>query len=257
MLSRPSGKAAANDLSERVKHLESLLELSQGKISDDEINEHSLPSEQSTSDVAVTSNNRNDENHNTDKLSVVKKLVPSPVRFDMASGRVRCFGPTTIMHLLTQTSLSKSLVRKETHWPICTVIRDLSPDTHDYLMDLYFTCHNNVLHLVHQDAFDDDHKSGSTQFYSTFLHLTMLATGFRYADKSRVDVKKLALSGNMSSTLHEKAKSMAALEIEKPGGIPSIQSLFLLGDIECAIGKDDTGWQFAGKKYPQGELNEC
>lgn len=219
----------------------------QGKHLDDKTDEQSVPSEGAATNATIVSSSRIDENNNTDKLSVVKKLVPSPVRFDLASGRVRCFGPTTIMHLLTQTSLSKSLVRKETHWPICTVVRDLPPDTHDYLMDLYFTCHNAVLHLVHEDAFYDDYKSGNTQFYSTFLHLTMLATGFRYADKSRIDVKKLALSENMSSTIHQKAKSMATLEIEKPGGIPSIQALFLLGDLECVIGRDDTGWQFAGK----------
>jgi hypothetical protein len=150
------------------------------------------------------------------------------------------------MNLLTTTTLSKSFERRETHWPMCMIVQDLSPETHGYLMELYWNCHNSVLHLVHKDAFYDDLERRGTQFYSTFLHLAMLAIGFRYAEKTRHDVQRFALSGYASSTLHAKARSMVKLEMERPGGIPSIQALYLLGDLECSIGRDDTGWMFAG-----------
>ena len=181
-----------------------------------------------------------------DGIFIVQTLVPSPVRFDMASGRVRCFGPTTSMNVLTATSLNRSMDRKDNHWAICAIVRDLSPETHDYLMDTFWSCYNSVIHLVHMIAFYEDQETGRTQFYSTFLHLTILAIGYRYADKTRPDVKRLSVSGNGSSTLHLKAKDMAKLEIEKPGGIPSIQGLVLLGDLECLVGRDDSGWMFGG-----------
>jgi hypothetical protein len=178
--------------------------------------------------------------------AMVRKLVPCPVRFDMSSGRVRFFGPTTGMSILSETTMNKSLERQESHWPIALLINDLSPEAHDYLIGLYWSCHNSVFHLVHKDAFYDDRERGGTQFYSVFLHLCMLAVGFRYSDKDRQDMQRLRPSSHAESTLHAKARHLARLELERPGGIPSIQALFLLGDLECMIGRDDTGWMYAG-----------
>jgi hypothetical protein len=181
---------------------------------------------------------------------IVRKPTPRPVKFDMASGRVRFFGPTISMHILSRSTSDQSKI-PESFWPISVLVRDLSPETHDYLIDLFFDCHNSALHIVHKWAFFDDLKSGGSQFYSNFLHMTMLAAGYRYADKTRPDVKKLAIPSphSDSSTIHTKAKKMAELELVKPGGITSIQAFFLLGDLEVGIGKDDTGWMFAGMAF--------
>jgi hypothetical protein len=179
-------------------------------------------------------------------VSVIKRLLPSPIRFDMASGRVRYFGPTTNMNVLSTTDPNSDLEQRQTHWPIGLLLRDLSPEAHNYLMDLFWTCHNSVIHLVHFDAFYLDQERGASQFYSTFLHITMLATGYRYADKSRPGIQQLALKGPIMSTLHEKAKAMATLEIERPGGIPLIQAFSLLGALEFYSGRDDTGWVYTG-----------
>jgi hypothetical protein len=180
--------------------------------------------------------------------TILGKLAPQPVKFDMASGRVRFFGPTTNMHILTRTNSDPSKT-PETFWPISTLVRDLTPDTHDYLIDLFFDCHNSALHIVHKWAFFDDLRTGGTQFYSNFLHMAMLAEGYRYTDKNRADIKKLACPGSESSVFHTKAKKMAELELVKPGGVPSIQAFFLLGDLEVGIGRDDTGWMFAGMAF--------
>jgi hypothetical protein len=165
---------------------------------------------------------------------------------DINSG-VRFFGPTTSMNLLSVTTLDKTLERHESHWPIALILPDLTPEAHDYLMEIFWTCHNSGIHLVHKDAFYDDQQCGGTRFYSVFLHVCMLAISLRYASKDRQDIQRLVLKGQVSSTLHMKAKCMAKTEIERPGGIPSIQALFLLADIECMSGRDDTGWMFAGK----------
>jgi hypothetical protein len=151
------------------------------------------------------------------------------------------------MNVLSETNMSKSLERQESHWPIALLINDLSPETHDYLIDLFWSCHNTVFHLVHKDAFYNDRERGGTQFYSVFLHFAMLATAIRYAEKDRLDIQRLLQTGSGISSLHEKARCLATLELERPGGIPSIQALFLLGDIECMIGRDDRGWCYAGQ----------
>lgn len=184
--------------------------------------------------------------------SVVTKLMPSSIRFDMASGRVRYFGSTTHMNVLSRMGSSREAERHNPHWPIALIVRDLSPETHAYLMDLYWNLHNSVIHMVHADSFSRDQENGGVEFYSTFLHLTMLATGFRYADKTREDIRRLALPGYASSTLHEKAKALAKLEIDKPGGIPSIQAFQLLGGLEFCCGNDETGWLFTGKSKHSG-----
>lgn len=39
---------------------------------------------------------------------------------------------------------------------------------------------------------------------------------------------------------------MLDLELEHAGGIPAIQALLLLGDLECSVGRDNVGWMYAG-----------
>lgn len=179
--------------------------------------------------------------------SVVTKLMPSAIRFDMASGRVRYFGSTTHMNVLSRVGTRPKEPRTQNiHWPIALIERDMLPETHDYLMELFWSKHNSVIHLVHLDVFHRDQQQGGLEYYSTFLHLTMLATGFRYADKTREDIKRLSRANYVSSSLHEKAKQMAKLEMDKPGGIPSIQAFQLLGGLEFCCGNDETGWLFTG-----------
>lgn len=48
------------------------------------------------------------------------------------------------------------------------------------------------------------------------------------------------------STLHREAKYMLDLELERPGGVPSIAALLILGDSEVGVGRDNVGWMYAG-----------
>ena len=70
--------------------------------------------------------------------------------------------------------------------------------------------------------------------------------GYRGADMDRDDMKKISL-GNRESTLHREAKYMLDIELERPGGIPSVQALLLLSDLECGVGRDNTGWMYSGR----------
>jgi hypothetical protein len=77
--------------------------------------------------------------------------------------------------------------------------------------------------------------------------MCLLAQGYRYADKSRPDIQRLASTEpRVSSILHAKAKKMAELELEKTRGITSIQALLLLADLEAGVGRNDTGWMYTG-----------
>lgn len=152
------------------------------------------------------------------------------------------------MNLLLGTTLDKETERNESYWPIALILPDLTPEAHDHLMELFWACHNSCIHLVHKDAFYDDQERGGTQFYSTLLHVCMLTISIRYASHTRPDIQRLELKGQVGSTLHAKAKYMGRNELERPGGIPSVQALLLLADIERTSGRDDTGWVFASER---------
>jgi hypothetical protein len=81
--------------------------------------------------------------------------------------------------------------------------------------------------------------------------MAMLAEGYQYSDKRREDIKRLAAPKETtdSSIFHTKAKKKAEQELINPGGIPSIQAFFLLADLEVGVGRDDTGWMFAGMSF--------
>ena len=113
-------------------------------------------------------------------------------------------------------------------------------------MDLFWACHNSVIHLVHLEEFYQDQEDTKAEYYSLFLHLTMLAVGVRYADKTRPDIQRLFIPGSDRSTLHEKAITMAKDKLEKPGGISSIQAFQLLGALEYHNGMESTGWLYTG-----------
>lgn len=102
-----------------------------------------------------------------------------------------------------------------------------------------------MLHVVHQEAFYEDREQGRNQFYSGFLHICVLAMGFRISDKSRPDMQRIALP-DRESTLHREAKYMLDLELERPGGVPSVAALLILGDLENGVGRDNVGWMYAG-----------
>jgi len=167
--------------------------------------------------------------------------------FDRLSDRLRYFGPTANSHVHADSpdrydsrEPPEQIRRAE------RIIRSLTPKTHDYLMQNFWSYHNSVLQVVDRNVFEADRGSEKPKYYSSFLHIVILAVGWRFADKDRCDVARLNL-GNRESTLHREARYMLDIELEQPMGIPSVQSLLLLGDLECGVGRDNTGWMYAGK----------
>ncbi|KAF4338903.1 transcription factor nirA [Fusarium beomiforme] len=166
--------------------------------------------------------------------------------FDQISGRLRFFGPTANSHVYAEsTSLSYTHESPEQIRRTEKIIQSLSPETHDYLIDGFFHYYNSVIQIIDRDAFEADRISKSSKFYSHFLHIAVLAMGYRVADMDREDMRKITL-GPRQSSLHREAKHMLDIELERPGGIPSVQALLLLGDLECGVGRDNTGWMYSG-----------
>lgn len=180
---------------------------------------------------------------------VVQRLLSTKgnLSFDQISGRLRFFGPTANSHVYAE-SVDKLDSREppEQVRRAERIIRSLTTTTYDYLMSVFWEYYNGVLVVIDQAAFEADRDSQNPKFYSSFLHISMLASGYRFADKDRDDIIKISL-GNRESTLHREAKYMLDIELERPGGIPSVQALLLLGDLECGVGRDNTGWMYSGK----------
>ncbi|KAK5657458.1 hypothetical protein OQA88_3030 [Cercophora sp. LCS_1] len=166
--------------------------------------------------------------------------------FDQSAGRQRFFGPTANIHVYAETSSQfDSRDPPEQTRRADRVIRNMGSSTHDYLMRCFWDHFNASHQIVDQATFEADRVSQDPKFYSAFLHITMLAAGFRFADKTREDVKRLSL-GSWESSLHREAKSMLDIELERPGEIPSVQALLILADLECGVGRDTQGWMYSG-----------
>ncbi|KAF2032804.1 hypothetical protein EK21DRAFT_60071 [Setomelanomma holmii] len=183
------------------------------------------------------------------KDGMVNRLLSTRghLSFDQLSGRLRYFGPTTNCHVHSEVGnpMDNAHEQSEQARRAEKIIRSLPLETYDYLMDLFWQCYNPVIHVLHQEAFNEDREMGRTRFYSGFLHVCVLAMGFRFADKERSDIRRISLP-QMESTLHREAKYMLDHELERPGGIPSVVALLLLGDLECGVGRDNLGWMYGG-----------
>ncbi|KAK4130605.1 hypothetical protein BT67DRAFT_359584, partial [Trichocladium antarcticum] len=166
--------------------------------------------------------------------------------FDQAAGRTRFFGPTANNHVYAR-SVGSPRPQKQ-HGPIQRaerVLAALRSSTHDHLIRCFWEYYNCTMQVADEAAFAAGLAARDPRFYSPFLHLTMLAIGYRFADLDRDDVKGLALE-NRESTLHREAKCVLEVELERSGGIPSVQALLLLADLECGVGRDTTGWMYSG-----------
>lgn len=283
---RPVSKAYVTQLQERIQELEGALRDQQAQQQNNEDSHHDLsagdgsqqqqtdatdfalmtlpspeqafrhpstPSESSSS--KSPSDSSISQQNGTNKTSpTVHKLLSTKghLSFDQLAGRLRYFGPTTNCHIhseITGQSEESRRQAKEQERRTQRVLSSLPESTHDYLMDLFWQYYNSVIHVIHRQAFEEGRDAGGVgPFYSGFLHICILATGYRFADKQRSDMVGISLSGR-ESTLHREAKYMLDYELERPGGIPSIAALLLLGDLEVGCGRDNVGWLYSGMAY--------
>jgi hypothetical protein len=169
---------------------------------------------------------------------------------DHSAARVRFFGPTANVHVYAESSCPfNPREPPEQTRRIERAIRALNPSTQDHLMRCFWDYFNASHQVVDQATFEADRVSQDPKFYSPFLHVAILAAGYRFADKSREDLRRLAL-GSWESVLHKEAKSVLDMELERLGELPSVQALIILADLECGVGRDTQGWMISGTVFP-------
>ena len=167
--------------------------------------------------------------------------------FDQSVGRARFFGPTANSHVFSRSaaSLTRHDRPDQTH-RVELLIASLRAATHDHLMRCFWDYYNSWQQVVDEAAFEAGRRTQDPRFYSPFLHIAILAIGYRFADWDREDMKMITVA-NRESTLHMEAKAMVEVELEKPGGVPSVQALLMVADLECGAGRDATGWMYTGR----------
>lgn len=279
---KPSSKAYMTSLTDRITHLENLLrEKDQAQQSSDAPQGNApriaAKSDQHSQDVthpaqreSVAQPHHAPSTHSSEVFpsgseldgvspkssssyggsSMVSKLLSSTghLSFDQLSGRLRYFGPVANCHVhseLKSQNDDASRQALEQQRRAEKAIRSISLDTHDYLMNLFWEHYNAVLHVVHRAAFEEGREAGRGPYYSGFLHICLLAAGYKFCQKDRPDMIRISLP-DKESTLQREAKYMLEYEIEQPGGIPSIVALLLLGDLETGSGRDNLGWLYSG-----------
>ncbi|KAI1608337.1 fungal-specific transcription factor domain-containing protein [Exophiala viscosa] len=158
-------------------------------------------------------------------------------------GKLCYFGPTTSLHVHAMSEVS-SHTSHGLEQSAMRAIRQLSAGTHTYLMDIFWSRYNAVFGLVSEKAFIRAYKLCNNNFYSVFLHVTMLGMAARYADKSRPDIAAL-MSSQYESVFHAMARGLWEPSLSNDG-LPTIQGLMILSDLEAGPGRTRTGWMLCG-----------
>ncbi|KAK4141367.1 uncharacterized protein C8A04DRAFT_14151 [Dichotomopilus funicola] len=181
---------------------------------------------------------------------------------DPSTHQTRYFGPTANSHVYAPPLPSHSTLIPTQPDPASQqhtrraeqLLYSLPPSIHDHLLGRFWEYYNAWQQVVHQTAFETGRATRDGRFYSVFLHLTMLAVGFRFADWEREDVKRLAVDGR-ESVMHRVARGLVLGELGRLGGleggtqmgsVPGVQGLLMLAAAECGIGRDAAGWMYCG-----------
>lgn len=174
----------------------------------------------------------------------------APLKYDLVTGQLqRCTPIARYQRYADQVTGSQRIHSGSWHLRqrLRRAIGDLDPETHDHLMTCFWTCYNSTMQIVDEMTFaqrKDENEDNPD--YSGFLHICCLAMGFRFADKSRPDIKSLD-KGDRQSTFHRDARFFVETELEILRGLTTVQGLLILSDLECAVGRDRASWMYAGK----------
>jgi len=169
--------------------------------------------------------------------------------YDRRSQSLRYFGSTTNIHFYGSLDGSEPPRTDISQHPTKNILKELSRGTHDYLLDLYWDYYNSVLQVVSKSAFLEgkDQANNNSPYYSRFLHICLLAMGFRFADLERPDMQRLLIGQGPETILFREARRLLDHELDVSPSIPTVQALLVLADISCAAGKDNSGWLYTGE----------
>jgi hypothetical protein len=127
------------------------------------------------------------------------------------------------------------------------LLQNIPVEVHEHLMFCFWTYYNPVWHPISSEAFFLDKENGASEFYSTLLHLCILAIGCRLADQSRSEVRDYVRCNK--SLLQREAKATVEKEIVAKTSISLMISTLLMSDLEGHTGRYNAGWFFSGKFF--------
>ena len=166
-----------------------------------------------------------------------------------AAGQLRCFGPTSSLHV--SESVSSSILS-------CGTVdgaRSLSqwqariPETlQKELLDIYWTYQHPVLHVIHRKAFLEGMASRHSPYFSELLLCCVFACAARMSDQPEVRALIFAGEDDGDDQVPFFAATVTKLlevELRRPG-ITTVQSLLLLSVLDCAQSNDTKGWLYTG-----------
>jgi hypothetical protein len=249
---QPSSKKLIRDLQAEIRSLKSALSAAQVSSQSNTMEQDSSPplSSRSRSQDNVLMPTSMPEQSNT-PLSMLARLCGGQWQLNRdASGQLRCFGPTSSLHVTE--SVSSSILgwgnidetRSVSQWQTL-----IPPDLQRDLLDLYWTYQHPVLQVVHKKAFLDGMASRQTPYFSELLLCCVFACAARMSD--RPEVRALVFladdaGGDEVPFLATTVTSLLEVELRRPG-ITTVQSLLLLSVMDCARSNDTKGWLYAGK----------
>lgn len=140
--------------------------------------------------------------------------------------------------------------------PIDPSLDHVSESTQQYILDLYWMNYNVILPFVDREMFTEAKRTHDPHYFSKSLYLCILAVGLRVADMARPQIKALLNEEGERNTLHVAAKRLVESDIDSSKGLPRIQALLLLGDVEAGLGHYTTGWMYIGWLCSPPALNE-
>lgn len=139
-------------------------------------------------------------------------------------------------------SLSMSKEQKSSNQRQSISICQSIPARHTeiYLTNLFWTHFHRVHPIIEARMISRNTHAGDT-FYSESLHMCALAIGYRYADKTRPDIREME-RGEEENALHCGARDLVSKSIEGPVNPSLVAALILLGDLDCGSGRGNQGW---------------
>ncbi|EXJ92462.1 hypothetical protein A1O3_01013 [Capronia epimyces CBS 606.96] len=165
------------------------------------------------------------------------------------SGRVRYYGPTSILHTSEKPPSYDYL-----KWNIGPFEPDdqddISPTLRDHLLEQYWRFQHSVLQVVHREAFLQDMQAGRTRYYSKGLLYAILANAAVFSEVPEIRALALSRDEDLEGAkpyLLRKATEMVEQEIESNVGITTVQGLQLLSAVQSRRGADTKGWLESGR----------
>lgn len=247
---QPSSKKLIRELQETIRELERAL--NQARESSQTISVEIEPAPMLSSKYEKSNETHTRKNLSKQSIStpsMLARLCGGQWQLNRdAAGQLRCFGPTSSLHV--SESVSSSILswgidgtRSVSQWQ-ARIPNDLQQE----LLEIYWKYQHPVLQVVHKKAFLEGLTTRQTPYFSELLLCCIFACAARMSDRPEVRALIFSDDDDEDGEVPFFAATMTTLldaELRMPG-ITTVQSLLLLSVLDCAKSNDTKGWLYTG-----------